>query len=164
MNMRVFILASLFLAMFAASADAQAPAQAAVVPEPSAGATRAVYEAVARYQISTWQISAHTYCFRLEGRDADKQFLKSLKPFPVKPESDCAQGHKTFSGPVIDKHTKKSAVIFGLGGIVWRSPTQADVQGAYFCGTQCMAGGTYHAVLDGSQWKITGFKPEISNF
>ena len=163
----------LMLAALTASAAAQAADQQSASPQPTdqqaadfrptPAETAAVYEAVARYQISSWHLPAHAYCFRVQGKDASKQFLNRLKPLPVAPESDCTQKDtKTFTRSIVDKHSKKSAVMFGLGGILWRSPTQAEVEGSYLCGSQCMAGGVYHAVLDGDQWTVTKFDVRIS--
>jgi len=167
---RLGILLLLLTAWFAAaqSSDQQSPAasgpeQQTTVFRPTPAETEAVYEAVARYQISSWQLNAHTFCFRLRGQDADKEFLNRLKPLPVKPESDCTQKDtKTFTMSIVDKRSKKSAVMFGLGSILWRSPTQAEVEGSYLCGSQCMAGGIYHAVLDGDHWTVTRFEVRIS--
>lgn len=130
--------------------------------EPFAGADNAVYLAVARYQIASWQIGAHAYCFRVKGQDADKKFLNQLKPYPARPESDCTQRRVQLSMAVVDKRSKKSAVMFGLGNILWVSPTQADVQGSYMCGNQCMSGGIYHVVQDDGAWKVTKFEVRIS--
>ncbi len=97
-----------------------------------------------------------------EGQDADKEFLDRLKPLPVRPESDCTQKDtKTFTMSIVDKRTKKSAVLFGLGGILWRSPTEAEVEGSYLCGSQCMAGGVYHLAFDQGIWSVTRFDQRI---
>jgi hypothetical protein len=161
--MKLLMMALALLVMLAGSTAAQTPDQqpSAVAP-PEPGATAAVYEAVARYQIKSWQQTAHAYCFRVKGQDADKEFLNRLKPLPVEPESDCTQKDtKTFNMSIIDKRTKKSAILFGLGSILWRSPTQAEVEGSYLCGSQCMAGGIYHVVLDQGQWTVTKFDVRI---
>jgi hypothetical protein len=86
------------------SAFGQAPAaQSGTTQAPSAGVTAAVYEAVARYQITTWQLGAHAYCYRVLGQDADRQFLDRLKPLPVKPESECVQkNNKNFTFTIVD--------------------------------------------------------------
>ena len=130
---------------------------------PSPAAEAAVYEAVALYQIKSWTLGGHAYCFRVKGQDADKAFLQKLKPYPVLPESDCTQrNNKNYTTTVIDKRSKKSAVMFGLGNIFWTSPTEAAVQGSYMCGNQCMSGGLYHVVLDGGTWKVTKFEVRLS--
>jgi hypothetical protein len=148
--------------MLAGSTAAQTPDPQPPVFQPTPAQTAAVYEAVARYQIKSWELTAHAYCFRVKGQDADKQFLDRLKPLPVKPESDCTQKDtKTFNMSIVDKRTKKSAVLFGLGGILWRSPTEVEVEGSYLCGSQCLAGGIYHAVLDQNQWTVTKFDVRI---
>lgn len=160
----------LLTALTAASQTSDQPASATqpiqnptAAFQPTPADTAAVYEAVARYQIKSWQLPAHTYCFRVEGQDADKAFLNRLKPLPVKPQSDCGQQNsKTYTSSIIDKHTKKSAVMFGLGSILWRSPTNAEVEGSYMCGSQCMSGGVYHVALNGGQWAVTKFDVRIS--
>ena len=66
----------------------------------------------------------------MKGQDADKQFLQKLKPYPVLPESDCTSPkNKDYTSTVIDKRSKKSAVMFGLGNIFWTSPTRGDRTG-----------------------------------
>lgn len=154
--------------LISVAAMAQTPAQNPTQPEPttqapSPQAAAAVYEAVARYQIDSWRLGAHTYCFRVNGQDADKQFLERLKPLPVKPESGCTQkkNANNYTTSIVDKHSKQSAVMFGLGVTYWISPTQAAVDGGYMCGNQCMEGGVYYLSLDGNQWKVTKFEERI---
>ncbi len=172
--MKLRILASVVSLFICGCVFGQAPAQQPSTAQqpsqqqpttqaPSPAAESAVYQAVARYQITSWQLGAHAYCFRVKGQDADKQFLGKLKPYPVLPESDCGlRKNKDYTTTVIDKHTKKSAVMFGLGNIFWTSPTEAAVQGSYMCGNQCMSGGLYHVVLDGNEWKVTKFELRLS--
>ncbi len=137
--------------------------QPATTTPPSQAAEDAVYQAVALYQIKSWTLGGHAYCFRVKGQDADKQFLQKLKPYPVLPESDCtSRKNKDYTSTVIDKRSKKSAVMFGLGNIFWTSPTEATVQGSYMCGNQCMSGGLYQVVLDGNAWKVTKFEVRLS--
>jgi hypothetical protein len=159
--MKLLMIALLLVATLAGSAEAQTPDQPATF-QPTPAETAAVYEAVARYQIKSWQLTAHVYCFRVKGQDADNQFLDRLKPLPVRPESDCTQKDtKTFTMSIVDKRTKKSAVLFGLGSILWRSPTEAEVEGSYLCGSQCMAGGVYHLAFDQGLWTVTRFDQRI---
>jgi hypothetical protein len=172
--MKLNLIASVVFGFIATCALAQAPAQQPPTEQPpsqqqpttqppSPEAENAVYQAVALYQIKSWQLGGHTYCFRVKGQDADKQFLNKLKPYPVAPESDCTlRNNKDYTTTVIDKRSKKSAVMFGLGNTFWTSPTQAAVQGSYMCGNQCMSGGLYHVVLDGNQWKVTNFEVRLS--
>ena len=167
--MKLRLLASVVLVLIAGCAFGQAPAQQAptqpqpTMQAPSPQAENAVYQAVALYQIKTWQLGAHAFCFRVKGQDADKHFPNGLKPYPVMPESDCElRNNKNYTNTVIDKHNKKSAVMFGLGNVFWTSPTQAAVQGSYMCGNQCMSGGLYHVALDGNQWKVTNFEVRMS--
>ncbi len=142
----------------------QAPAEPqATMAAPEPGAADAVYEAVVRYQIATWQLGAETYCIRINGQDADGKFLRSLKPLPVKAASECHEVKKKFETVVTEKHSKKQSVIFGASTIHWTSETTADVEGAYICGSQCMSGGVYHAVKEGGQWKVIKFDKYISN-
>jgi hypothetical protein len=157
------ILAFVMAAMLVGGAFAQAPGAPQGVPAPGPDAPDAVYEAVIRYQIKTWDLGASTYCIKVEGKDADKKFLQRLKPLPVKPESDCTQRHNknTYTTTVIDKDTKKRSVIFGVGAILWRSQTEAEVQGAYLCGSQCMSGGIYHVIRNGGQWQVTKYDARI---
>ena len=160
--MKLQIVALLLLAGCAVAQVQEQQQQAPAVPPQSQAVIDSVYETVARYQISTWQMGASVYCFRVRGEDADRHFLDRLKPLPAKPESDCKEKQNSFTTTVIDKHTKKRAVMFGLGTMEFRSPTEALVEGSYMCGNQCMSGGIYHVSLDGSQWKVTRFEVRIS--
>ncbi len=117
----------------------------------------AVYQAVIRYQIKNWTLGADSYCIEILGKDADQQLLRTLRPLPVKPASDCVKQKKKFDMLVVDKHSKKSSVIFGAGDIHWVKETQADVDGGYLCGSQCMAAGVYHVIRDGQQWQVSKF-------
>ena len=125
-------------------------------------AAAAIYEAVVRYQIKSWNLGAATYCIRMNGEDADKEFLRKLSPLPVKGASECEEKQRKLTMSIIDKHSKKRSVIFGVGAIQWRKDTEADVEGGYLCGSQCMAGGIYQVLLDGTQWRVTAFKPSLS--
>lgn len=145
------------------SALAQAPGQRpAPNAAPSPEAPPAVYEAVVRYQIKTWSLGANSYCIRINGQDADKQFLHRFSPLPVKGASECLEKQNKNTMSVVDKHTGKKSVLFGLGAIVWRTATKADVEGSYLCGSQCMEGGVYHVDWDGNNWRVTKYDVYIS--
>jgi hypothetical protein len=161
--MKHLILGLIIFSGFVSYVAAQAPAdQQPSLPAPDPGAPDAVYEAVVRYQVANWQLGAESYCIRINGVDADGKLLHSLKPLAVKPASECLQVKKKFDMTVIDKHSKKKSVIFGASNIRWTSETTADVEGGYLCGTQCMAGGVYHVVKDGEQWRVTKYDKYIS--
>lgn len=162
--MKLLILALIVVAGFVGYVAGQAPAdQQPTMSAPDPGAADAVYEAVVRYQIATWQLGADSYCIKIKGVDADGKLLHSLKPLAVKPASDCLQVKQKFDMVVIDKHSKKKSVLFGAGNIRWTSETTADVEGGYLCGSQCMSGGVYHVVKDEGQWKVVKFDTYISN-
>jgi hypothetical protein len=161
--MKFHIVALSVLTTFANPVAAQAPAeQSAGIQAPSPAAVEAVYEAVVRYQIKSWDLGAAAYCIRIKGEDADDKFLHKLKPLPVKPASECLEKKDKMGMTVIDKHSKKKSVLLGAGSILWRSDTQADVQGSYLCGSQCMSGGIYHVIRDGEQWRVTKYDVYIS--
>lgn len=156
--MKRLIPALIVLIGLASHVAAQAPAeQQPAMQAPDPGAIDAVYQAVVRYQVASWQLGAEIYCIRIKGADADGKFLHSLKPLAVKPASDCTEVKKKFDTYVIEKHSKKKAVLFGAGNIRWTSETTADVEGSYLCGSQCMAGGIYRVVKDEGQWKVSKF-------
>ena len=64
---------------------------------------------------------------------------------------------------VVDKQTRKRAVIFHIGEIRWVKQSEAEVEGGYDCASECMAGGTYHAVWDGTRWTVTGFDIHVQS-
>ena len=161
--MKQHIVALALTAALSGYAFSQTPGQQTPgVQAQSAATTAAVYEAVVRYQIKSWDLGASSYCIRMNGEDADKDFLRRLSPLPVKGASECVEKQHKLTMSIIDKHSKKRSVIFGLGGILWRKDTEAEVQGGYLCGSQCMAGGVYHVILDGNQWRVTAFNLSIA--
>ena len=122
-----------------------------------------VYEAVVRYQIKSWELIADSYYIEVSGKDAGQELLSRLQPMPVKPASGCRKQTRFVTMEVIDKKTKKRAVIFDIDKILWRSETAADVEGGYTCASLCMAGGTYHVVWDGGRWVVSGFDIRVQS-
>jgi hypothetical protein len=126
----------------------------------------AVYEAVVRYQIETWELNAKIYCIKINGKDASVEFLKALAPLPVKPASACGD-HRSASEAelgwwtVVDKRSSKRAVIFDAGLMHWKSDTEVDVDGGYVCGTLCAGEGKYHVERHDSGWTVKNFVAEI---
>jgi hypothetical protein len=161
--MKRLVVALMVLLGCASSVAGQAANQQPALEAPDPGATEAVYEAVVRFQVASWQLGADSYCIQIKGKDADEKMLRSLKPLDVKPESECLKVKKKYDMVVIDKHSKKRSVIFGAGNIRWTSDTSADIEGGYLCGSQCMSGGVYHAVKEDGQWKVIKFDTLISN-
>jgi hypothetical protein len=134
--------------------------------EPTRKATTAdVYEAVVRYQIKSWNLAASSYCVMIDNSDAEKVFLKRFNPLPVKPASDCKKKNtkigKITLMNVVDKATGKRSVIFDLDSIRWVTETEAVVEGGYQCASQCMAGGNYHLIYDGTHWVVTGYEIHV---
>jgi hypothetical protein len=154
-----FILILLTVAT-ASEQDTETPASAKT---PVPVSLTALYEAVLRYQIKSWELTADSYCVEVNGKDAGKDLLGRLQPLPVKPASRCRKQTRSVTMEVIDKKTKKRAVIFDIDKILWRSETAADVEGGYVCASLCMAGGTYHVVWDGTRWVVTGFDIRVQS-
>ena len=126
-----------------------------------------VREAVLRYQISSWELAAATYCVSVDGKDADENFLRRFRPLPVKAASRCKKQRPPklpkIMNSVVDKQTKKKSVIFDIGEARWVKPSEAEVDGGHDCASQCMAGGTYHVVWDGTRWNITAFDIRVQS-
>jgi hypothetical protein len=128
-----------------------------------------IREAVLHYQISTWEFSAASYCVQVNGKDADKDFLLRLRSLPVKKASECrkkrAPGLPRDLGlySIVDKRTKKNAVLFDIGEVRLTSATHADVDGGYHCGGLCWAAGTYRVGFDGTRWTVTAFDIQIQS-
>jgi hypothetical protein len=123
-----------------------------------------IYEAVIRYQIRSWDLAANSYCVKINGRDPGKNFLSRFNPLPVKGASGCRK-QKTSSVfmQVHDKKIGRLAVIFDVEAIRWLTENEAKVEGGYFCGSLCMAGGDYHVVRDGTRWVVTGYDVHIQS-
>lgn len=154
--MKSFLPLTVLCCVVAAAAGQSAIPQAAY--QPTGVETLDVYETAIRYQIKTWELAANSYCIEINGKDAEKELLQRLTPLPVKGRSGCRK--HVIAGVMMqveDKKSKKIAVIFDLGDIHWRSDSEAEVHGGYFCGSTCMAGGLYHIVRDSSGWHVTGF-------
>lgn len=124
-----------------------------------------VYEAVVRYQIKSWELAAAAYCVKINGRDADKIFIKRLHPLPVKGASACREDEPRGLGPpfsvVVDKQTRKNSVIFDVGRVRWLNQSAVEVDGGYVCASECMAQGTYHVLWDGTRWTVAAFDIHI---
>jgi hypothetical protein len=120
-----------------------------------------VREAVLRYQIASWELAASSYCVKINGKDADENFLRRLRPLPVKAASECRKQTPPklprWLYSIIDKKTKKKSVIFEIGEIRWVKRSEGEVDGGYDCASQCSAWGTYHLVWDGTRWTVTAF-------
>ena len=141
---------------------ALAPASAQNSPEEAKSAD--LYEAVVRYQIKTWDLAANSYCVSIDGKDAAKDFLARFDPLPVKPASACRKrtSQKVIMG-VVDKKSRKPAVIFDLESVRWLSSDEAEVVGGYLCGSLCMASGRYHLIRKDSRWSVTSFLIQIQS-
>ena len=58
---------------------------------------------------------------------------------------------------VIDKRTKKLAVIFDLGEIRRPDQDHAEVAGGYYCADLCIGSGTYFIERKSDHWAVTRF-------
>ena len=121
----------------------------------------ALYEAVIRYQIKSWQQKAHTYCIAINGVDAESTLLDRLRPFHVERASACHRLNQNPVMPVVDAK-KKESVIFNLGTIRNLSDSEVEVEGGYFCGNLCVAQGTYHVVREPSGWHVLRFEADLT--
>jgi hypothetical protein len=128
-------------------------------------ATADVYEAVIRYQIQSWDRAASSYCIMVNNSDAEKVFLSRFNPLRVKRASDCRKKNmkvgKLSLMNVVDRATGQRSVIFDLDAIRWVTETEAIVEGGYECASQCMAGGNYHVIYDGTHWVVTGYEIHV---
>lgn len=123
-----------------------------------------VYEAVLRYQVKSWELAADAYCVEVNGRDADEALLERLKPLRVKEASACRKQRKqVIVMRVVDRKTGKMSVIFDMAEIRWPTHSEAEVDGGYLCGSECMAAGIYHVVWDGSRWVVTKFDIHVQS-
>jgi hypothetical protein len=124
----------------------------------------AVYEAVIRFQIKSWNLSADSFCIKINGRDADKYFLEQLELERVQQASACKETGKSLGYmSVVDKKTNKDSVIFDLENIRWNGESEADIDGGWLCGSMCMARGVYHAVQDQSGWHVIRFDAHVAS-
>ncbi len=136
---------------------------ARTLPEKATGDD--VREAILRYQISHWNPATTSYCVQVNGKDADEEFLRRLRPLAVKRASAC--GKRTppkvpsHLYGIVDNQTHKPSVIFEIGEIRWVTLSEALVDGGYFCGSLCMARGTYRIVRDGLRWAVTAFDVHV---
>ena len=136
----------------------QAVPQSGQVTRPTPSSNFDIYESVIRFQIKSWELTAYTYCIEVNGGDAGEALLQRLRPLPVKAASQCEEIDQKTLAHVVDKETRKRAVIFDVGAIRRISDSEVDVEGGYLCGSLCMAGGVYRVVHEESGWLVTGFK------
>jgi hypothetical protein len=140
------------------------PPQTAATEVPQHPSTTDIYEAILRYQIRSWELAADSYCIEVIGKDANKALLERFKPLPVKVASACRKRTtQIVMMRVVDKETGKMSVIFDMGKIRWPKHSEAEVDGGYLCGSECMAGGTYHVAWDGSRWVVTKFDIRVQS-
>jgi len=156
---------ALLLVLCARSLGQTSPAaQAAAGEPPQHPSPTDVYQAVLRYQVKTWELAADSYCVEVNGKDADAALLERFKPLRVKGASACRkQTTNRVLMRVVDRVTGKMSVIFDMGEIRWPKRSEAEVDGGYLCGSECMAGGTYHVAWDGSQWVVTKFDVRVQS-
>jgi hypothetical protein len=122
-----------------------------------------VYEAVLRYQVKSWELAAESYCVRVNGKDANTTLLERLKPLNLKGASACRERTvQHVMMRIVDRKTGRMSVIFDVGEIRWRK-FEAEVDGGYLCGSECMAGGTYYVAWDGSRWAVTKFDIHVQS-
>jgi hypothetical protein len=50
-----------------------------------------------------------------------------------------------------------------VGKVHWLTPSNADVEGGYLCGTSCMAAGSHRVQWDGSGWVTIEFKKDFQS-
>lgn len=123
-----------------------------------------IYEVILRYQIKSWELAADSYCVEVNGKDADKVLLERLQPLRVKGASACRkQTTQVVIMRVVDRKTGKMAVIFDMGEIRWPTRSEAEVEGGYLCGSECMATGTYHVGWDGTHWTVSKFDIRVQS-
>ncbi len=127
----------------------------------------AVREAVLRYQISTWELSAATYCVAVNGKNPDEDFLVRFRPLPVKKSSACVRQRpaKLPRGfySVVDRQTKKKAVFFTIDSVRFHGSTEAEVDGGYDCANECGGAGVYRLSFNGTDWTVNSFDIHIQS-
>lgn len=141
--------------------DGRASTPSKTVPKPLS--TIDLYEIVVRYQIKSWELTADSFCLEVNGRAATRTLLERLQPLRVKASSACRENTQTPMMEVVDKETGKMSVIFDLEKIHWHTPSEAEVDGGYVCGSLCMAGGTYYVDWDGSRWIVSKFEIRVQS-
>jgi hypothetical protein len=123
-----------------------------------------VFEAVVRYQIKSWELTANSYCISIEAKDATKEFLKRFDPLPVDPASNCRKQTKEKAVVVVtNKRNGKRSVIFNVESVRWISENEAEVAGGYFCGSFCSASGIYHLSRKGDVWVVTTYDVDVQS-
>lgn len=147
---------ALFLTTVALSKCPVAFAQDATGDEDS------IREVVLRYQIKSWELNADVYFVEINSKDPSKEFLNRMADLkkPVKRKSDSKQAGAA-KEYVRDKRSRLRGVIFDQARVIKKTESTVDVEGGYFCGSLCMASGTYHLQLRGTTWVVTGFDVSI---
>jgi len=153
-----------FLAMLGVSSVGQRNSAERTVREdaPKPPSEMDMYEAVLRYQAKIWEFAADSYCVEVNGKDPGSELLERLRALAIKPASACRnQITDRARMQVVDRETGRPSVIFRLGEIRWLNHSEAEVDGGYLCGSQCLAVGAYHVSWDGRRWVITDFQVRI---
>jgi len=121
-----------------------------------------IREAVVRYQIANWDLRADVFFLGIQSKDPTVQFLSRFADItkPVRKKSLSTEEKKVMKH-VTEKRTYKFGVIFDQETIKWDGESVAEVEGGYYCGSFCGAGGTYRVEQKSNRWIVTQFKVSI---
>jgi len=125
-----------------------------------------IREAVVRYQIAQWDLNAKVYFLKIEGKDPDEKFLSRFKDasHPVKKQSESrVRKVRRVIAFVEDRKTKQRGVVFDQEAIRWVNETKVDVEGGFYCGSLCMAGGVYRLERRDGRWVVLSFNIAIQS-
>jgi hypothetical protein len=134
---------------------------AAAQPQAAPSDDDQIREAVARYQIASWDLKAEIYFLSIDAKDPSDAFMKRFADTnpPVKRKS-VSKRTKDLVSTIVEAKTEKMGVLFDQGAIRKLGDTKADVSGGYDCGSLRSATGVYHLELREKRWVVTGFSPQ----
>ena len=130
-------------------------------------------ETTARTSDATEQSVAEALNFKvifveIDGRDPNKEFLKRLQDIPriIKKKSD-SKIHRVSVAwllrhprpildtvTVVDKATRQPGIIFSAYKIHWLGEDSVEVEGGYYCASQCAGFWLYRLQRESGKWII----------
>lgn len=120
-----------------------------------------IYEAIFRYRMAGPDGSWHKGIFLLhfDGVDPPEDFLARFARTGLK-VGKSSHGHLVGRW-YYDRRTGQRATALGVGATVWISPTQVQVPGGMYCGTECADGGVYYVLKTNGRWAVTSYRVDL---
>jgi hypothetical protein len=97
-----------------------------------------------------------TFLISVNGQDPSEEFIRKFKNIPrrIKPASKGQFVKEPFPGWLRDTDTTDRVVQFYVGRIDWKSASEVEVGGGYYCGGLCAAHYVFKLKKSASKWIV----------